>query len=61
MNVYTIRYISGKTLQPCFDSQTAKNILAAYDAHKIHFPHSRHVAIRRHSDGRWMPIGSDAI
>ena len=51
---YTIRYVSGKTLSACFDTQKAHNILGAYDAHKAIFPDSRAVAIRRHSDGSWL-------
>lgn len=54
---YTIRYVSGKTLRPCFDSQLAANILAAYDLHKQCHPESIDVAIRRHSDGKWLPLG----
>lgn len=58
---YTIRYISGKTLRHCFDSQLGCNILSAYGAHKQCHPNSRAVEIRRSNGNGWLKIGNDAI
>jgi hypothetical protein len=51
---YTIRYVSGKTLQPCVDTQLAHNIIAAHVEHKKFHPDSRSVEIRRQSDSGWL-------
>ncbi len=54
LKAYTIRYISGKSLQPCFDSQLARNILAAHTEHKKFHPDSRAVEIRRANGNGWL-------
>lgn len=59
MKAYTIRYISGKSLKPCFDSQLACNMIGAYDSHKLHHPDSKHVEIRRPNGNGWLKIGND--
>ena len=50
---YLIKYISGKTLSECVDTETANNQIAAYNQFIARKPHARSVRIKnRH--GVWI-------
>lgn len=50
---FLIRYISGKTLSACFDSETAANQIAAYNQFMARKPHARHIEIKSKT-GVWI-------
>lgn len=50
---YLIRYISGETLNTCFDSETAANQIAAYNQFKARKPNASHIEIKSRS-GIWI-------
>lgn len=57
---YLIRYVSGRTLQPCFDTQLAANNAAAVAAHLQRFPASRDISVKSRR-GVWIRVKNSAI
>lgn len=56
---YLIRYISGRTLSACFDSEPAANIIAAYNAFKSRRPDARSVDIKNRQGTEWVSFGRE--
>lgn len=57
---YLIRYVSGRTLQPCFDTQLAANNAAAVAEHLKRFPKSRDIAVKSRR-GVWLRVKNTAV